>query len=270
MKKRRGLALIPVLWIVVLAGSLVMTQATRSANALVRSHNRVLLTAAQWARQACLGIVRSRLAAVRLDSAEHEVRARTLPNRVLHVARTDLGSGVSCEAHFVDLGAVVNVNEADSALLSCVLGDEGLRAVLARRPFPNEDAITIVLANSVDSARRVWLSARGPNRFNLNTAPLELLQCLDEIGPIGAMTIALARRDHREFGSVTELIDQLPIALRRDMVRLSRTQERLTVLPPLGVVVIEGAAGWPAITATLRLFVRLRGTDVDLLSVEER
>ncbi len=267
---RRGLALTPVLWIVVLAGSLVLAQATRSSDALVRSRNRVLLTAAQWARNACLGILRSRLAAVRLDSAEHAVRARTLPNRVLNVARTDLGSGISCEAHFVDLGAVVNVNQADSALLSCVLGDEGLQAALARRPFPNEEALDIVLAPFVDSARRVWLSVRGPNRFNLNTAPLALLECLDEVGPIGAMTIALARRDHREFGSVTELIDQLPIALQRDVVRLSRTQERLTVLPPMGVVAIEGSAGWPAITATLRLFVRLRGTEVDLLSVQER
>ncbi len=267
---RRGLALIPVLWIVVLAGSLVLALATRSSDALVRSRNRGLLTAAEWARTACLNILRSRLAAVQLDSAEHAVRARSLPSRVLNVATTDLGSGISCEAHFEDLGAVVNVNEADSTLLSCVLGDEGLQAALARRPFPNEDAMTIVLAPFVDSARRVWLSVHGPNRFNLNTAPLELLQCVDEVGPIGAMTIALARREHREFGSVAELIDQLPMALQRDVVRLSRTQERLTVLPPMGVVAIEGGAGWPAIRATLRLFVRLRGTDVDLLAVEER
>lgn len=267
--RRRGFALMPALWLIVVIGSVVMAQAARSSDAARASRNRALLTAAEWARNACLSQLRSQLAATQVDSTmEHAVRADRLLHGTLRVADTDLGGGVRCAARFVDLGSVANVNHADSVLLSCILRDESAVVnVLARRPFPNDDAMAIVLsASQTDTARRALLSTRGANRFNLNSAPLELLRCLDDVGPDGAMIVALARSHQRTFTSVAEYVDQLTPRVLRSR-RLSTA--RLTVLPPLGAIVVEGYAGDPAIKSTLILTVRLRGTDVDILSVEE-
>ncbi|MGQ0641294.1 MAG: hypothetical protein ACT4P6_11085 [Gemmatimonadaceae bacterium] len=269
--RRHGFALLPALWLVVFVGGIVLSQAARSSDSLRASGNRVLLTAAEWARNACLSYLRAQLGAVQRDSgAEHSQRARRLRTGALEVKHMVVSDGVSCEARFVDLGAAVNANTADSALLVCLLRDEiAVARVLARRPFPNEDAIAIALQGSqIDSTRRALLAVHGPNRFNVNSAPLELLECLDEVGRFGALAIAVARSHGREFATVAEFVDGLPLPFQAQRSTLA-AKERLTTEPPLAAIVVVGFAGEPSVESTLLLLVRLRGTDVDLVQVEE-
>jgi type II secretory pathway component PulK len=266
---RRGFTLLPSLWLIVVLSGIVMLEGARSLDALRGSRNRIAMAAAEWARNACLSTLRSQLARAQADGAlEHAVRARLLPRTTLQVADVEVDGGAHCTARFVDLGAAVNVNAADSALLACILRDAAqAMKLLAARPIPNEQALDLVLTDSpATSAAIGMLAVRGPHRFNINSAPLHLLECLDEVGKHGAMILARARNAGHEFQTVAEFLDQLAGLASNAAV----SPERLTSFPPEGAVVIDGYAGAPTVKSTLILTVRLRGTDLDILRVEEQ
>lgn len=246
-----------------------MTEASPGVDAIKASQNRVLLTTAEWARNACVSRLRSQLAATQRDTLEHSLRATLLPESTLRASESDLGPGVHCSASFVDLGSLLNVNSADSALLACVLHDNAIvMSILDRRPFPNDEALALVQGEAqTERSSHSPLSTGGPNRFNLNSAPLEVLNCVDGIGPHGAMAITLARSRHHTFTSVAEFVDQLPKAMRSHYETLT---ERLTVMPPEGAIIVDGFAGTPPIRARMTFIVRLRGTALDVLRVEEQ
>ena len=266
--KTRAFALLPALWLIVMIGSFVMAEAAPSVDAIRASQNRLLLSMAEWARNACVSRLRSQLAATQRDTLEYALRAAHLPERSLRVPKTDLGLDLHCSASFVDRGSLLNVNRVDSAMLACVLHDDtSVLRILERRPFPNDESLALVLEEArKDSLVGHLLSTRGPNHFNLNSAPVELLKCLDGIGPHGAMVITLSRTRDRAFTSVAEFLDQLPKAMRDHNEALT---DRLTVIPPEGAIIVDGYAGTPPIRARMTFTVRLRGTDLDVLHIEE-
>ena len=102
---RRGFALLAVLWtlVAVAAVSGVAIAAARIGSLVTR--NRVLLTRAAWAREACAEILLARYAQGQ--------------NRGLDPV--DLGRGAWCDAALEDPASKLNVNLADSAALETVL-----------------------------------------------------------------------------------------------------------------------------------------------------
>ena len=156
---RRGFALVAVLWVIVTLGALSGVSLVAARVGSKTSVNRVLLTRATWAREACVDILRARFAA---------------DTMVRQVDTVDLGRGTWCAAELRDAGAKLNLNSLDRS---------ALMALLAGRPIEADQPSTRVaeLADAVldwrdrdDSARvrgaeAPWYRAR--NRRPPRNAP---------------------------------------------------------------------------------------------------
>jgi type II secretory pathway component PulK len=108
---RRGFALLTVLWLVALLGTVtggLLIMVRREQRLAV---NRITMTRARWAEDACLAILEARYV--------HQPGIR-------EVDSTDLGAGSWCRATVVDLAARVNLNTADRMLLGAALGSDSL------------------------------------------------------------------------------------------------------------------------------------------------
>src|SRR2546422_295997 len=113
MTRRNGFALLAVLWVLtalsVLGGVAVAVARTGSET----TRNRVLLTRAAWAREACVEILLARYA------KDPSLRA---------LDSIDLGRGTWCGARLEDAAAKLNVNLADRAALVAVVAAVSGRA----------------------------------------------------------------------------------------------------------------------------------------------
>lgn len=184
---RRGFAVIGTVWLLV-----VLIAAVAAVNAsvrvgLTRSRNRLLLNRAEWAREACAEILLGRYR-----------RAATLgPFNPLTIAgdTVDLGRGTWCAVQVEDPGARVNLNLADSVLLTRLLDDSTLvRVILAQRPLESVDQLeTPELDSLVGSKLERFATVRGTGRVNLNSAPREVLQAITSLLP-GRITEVLENR----------------------------------------------------------------------------
>ena len=135
MKRRRGFALLAVLWVIValtaLAGAGVV--GARTAGAVTR--NRIALARARWAAEGCLAV-----ALAGLDSVAREAQPLDpVPGDTLHFA-----SGAECWTAAFDPSARpdndsegVNLNAAPAEVLARLPGfsDEAVRVVVGRRAW---------------------------------------------------------------------------------------------------------------------------------------
>jgi type II secretory pathway component PulK len=121
----RGFALLAVLWLLtalmVLGGVAVAVARTGSET----TRNRILLTRAGWAREACMEILLARSA--------HDPSVRVLDS-------IDLGRGTWCRATVEDPAANLNVNLADRSALVAVIG-----AVTHRAPAVVDSLVDALL-----------------------------------------------------------------------------------------------------------------------------
>lgn len=124
---RRGIALIAVLWVVVALGVLSGVSLVAARVGSRTSVNRVFLSRAMWAREACVDILRARFVA---------------DTMVRQVDTVDLGRGTWCAAELRDAGAKLNLNS---------LGRSALMALLAGRPLdPGEASVRVTaLADAI-------------------------------------------------------------------------------------------------------------------------
>ena len=117
---RRGFALLAVLWtltaVTVLGGAAMVVARLGAAT----TRNRILLTRAGWAREACVEILSSRYA--------YQAAIRVLDS-------IDLGRGTWCRAMLEDPAAKLNVNLADRPALLAVI------AAVSRRPPAAVDSL---------------------------------------------------------------------------------------------------------------------------------
>jgi len=152
---RRGFALLAVLWLIVALAAVggVSLAAARVGAATTR--NRILLARADWAREACIEILRARY-------IQHpDIRA---------LDTVDLGRGTWCTARLEDPGAKLNVNVADREALLAVVGAVGVvDSLVKRRPFTD-----VAELGEVAGVAHL-LTTRGSGQINVNAAPPEVL-----------------------------------------------------------------------------------------------
>jgi general secretion pathway protein K len=204
----RGFALLTVLWVLAALSAVVSTTLALARTGAETTHNRLILTRAAWAREACSEILLARYA------RDASVRM---------VDTVDLGRGSWCLARLEDAGDRLDLNLASAEALRSVIGEDSLVDALldwrdpdeAERPFgaearwyrangrrlprngPLADVRELTLVRGFDSARVAGLqgvlTSSGVDRVSLNAAPPALLATLPGLGP-EAVDLVLRRR----------------------------------------------------------------------------
>lgn len=202
---RRGFALVATLWLMVVLTGVTALSLAGTRKAVWTARNRILLRRAEWARDACLAIVRVRYSRSAPRDGQAAPELSPLP-------RTDLGRGAWCRVEIDHPERRLNLNTSDPATLRGLFGRDDLTdAVLdwrdaedfpraagaesawyARegRPVPRNGPLASVdelrLVKGFDSALvgrlRPLLTTDGDGRLDANTAPLELLALLPGLG----------------------------------------------------------------------------------------
>lgn len=235
---RRGFALLTVLWALGLASLVVGTAVVTAHLGQAATANRLVLSRAAWAREACTEILVARTAK---DASIRELDS------------VDLGRGTWCWATIEDPGAKLNLNAADAEALRLLLANDTLadalldwrdgdsiprplgaesdwyrsRALPLPRNGPLADLRELALVRGFDSARVArllpLLTTEGTGQINLGSAPPEVLVTVPGMTP-ELLAAVLARR---AMGGVLTGPDQLLGSLSRDAQRqlLARYQD---------------------------------------------
>ncbi len=265
---QRGFALLAVLWVVtavtVLASAVVAVAQLGSAT----TRNRVLLTRAGWAREACVEILLARYAQ---------------NPAVRHIDRVDLGRGTWCDVSVDDPSAKLNVNMADRPALVFVLQtvvrrgsavDSLVDALLdwrdpdtVPRPFGDESSANRNgpladvaelhrvrgFSDSLVARLSGLLTTRGTGAINLNAAPRAVLATLPGSSAEG-VEIVLRHRGIAPLASADEFVGLLSPASRTTLLASYPEFVRTAVFtPPQLVAVATGGVGGTAITARVTL-----------------
>lgn len=264
MVTRRGIALLPVLWMVVTVGTLVLMNSVAATDATRAARNRVLLRHADWARNGCIAHLRA-AARGRSDDVEGpQEMLTTLAAKAVDAA----DERFRCTIAVRDNGAVLNVNTADSATLDCALGRRAAQAIIAARPLPVANALPFLLRQP-EGDLPSWVGVDGANVFNINTAPLAWLHCAPGVRDDVLQTVARLRREGIWLSSLSELSPLLPpLAASRLFGELAVSTTRLATASPSYDVIVTGRAGNPAINSEQVLHLTVRGDVIDFLGAD--
>jgi general secretion pathway protein K len=264
----RGFALLAVLWVVTAATALVGAVVAVAQLGSATTRNRVLLTRAAWAREACVEILLARYAQ---SPAER------------HIDRVDLGRGTWCDVSVDDPSAKLNVNLADQAAIVSVLQtvvrrgsavDSLVDALLdwrdpdtIPRPFGEEssanrngplaDVAELHDVRGFSDALLARLSGllttRGTGAINVNAAPRAVLATLPGIGAEGVENV-LRHRGIAPLINADGLVGLLSPASRTTLLASYPEFVRTAVFtPPQLVAVVTGGVGGTPITASVTL-----------------
>lgn len=235
---RHGSALLGALWLSVLLAGLTGAVLGAARLGAATTSNRVALTRAAWAAEACLAAVQERYAEEgKLDT----------------VMTLELGEGLGCRSVVEDPGSRVNLNRAGSEMLGAVLGrpelaaalldwrdpDDEPRAAGAERDWyetagadpPRNGPLAAVeelafirgFDDSVLARLEPLVTVEGDGHVNLNTAPAAVLRTLPGFGA-EAVGVVLARRHSRSgWTGLEEVVYALAPTAREALT--SRYQE---------------------------------------------
>jgi hypothetical protein len=229
---RRGFALLAVLWVLTALTALAGVALATSRVGWETTRNRMLLTRAAWAREACAEILLARYA--RRDSAQR-------------VDTVDLGRGVWCQAGLEDPAARVNVNEADPPTLQRLLSVVGLRPaavdsiLAARRRGRIYDLRQVGLDPETRAALGDLLTTRGTGAIDVNTASPAVLRTLPGMSD-EAIAVTLSRRAiGRGLGGLDELGGRLsPAGRARLYAEYQAVALHAVFSPPQLVATVSG------------------------------
>jgi len=272
----RGFALLAVLWLVaaltVLGGLAVGVARTGSQT----TRNRILLTRAGWAREACLEILLARY------GQDPTIR---------HLDSVDLGRGTWCGASVEDPGTKVNLNVADREALVAVIAaashrpavvvDSLVDALLdwrdadtvtrplgfesaANRNGPLADVRELRYVRGFDDSLVARLSAllttRGAGAINVNAAPPGVLAILPGIGN-EAIELLMTRRASRPIPNADFLAGLLSSGARATLLASYQEFVRAAVFTPpqLVAVVTGGVRGTPIAARVMLTLVPVPG-----------
>lgn len=237
--RRRGFALLAVLWTLVAVSAAVGGALVALKDGERATRNRVLLARGRWAAEACLAIAGARREAGRWSDA----------------ATIDLGRATRCAWHTQDPAARLNLNTADRALLQRFFISTGMPAdrasalldsVVARTrhaPFASVEQLRDI-ADVPDTAL-AQLTVDGPGTVNANAAAPQVLAALPGLGPEAVDRIVGRRTSGRPLTSLDALAAELSPVARAALLAEYAALARLLVFRP-GQLIIE-AAGWVAI-----------------------
>jgi hypothetical protein len=112
---RRGFALLAALWLIIAMTAVMAVALVAGRTGLTVSENRIALTRAGWAAEACHAVLDARYA------AKTDVRS---------IDSLDLGEGLWCTAHLDEAGARLNLNRATPGQFRMLLGSDSLTDAL--------------------------------------------------------------------------------------------------------------------------------------------
>lgn len=253
MSNRRGMALLLVLWLLVALGTVAAAGLAAARQGTDATRNRVLLTRAAWARDACVAILFARhAAAVGADGVATPVRA---------VERVALGRGAWCDAQLEDPAARIPLNRADSATLAHVLGSAAragavrtwqrthgdLPAVAALEEVPGVDAGTIARVTPL-------LTTRGAGQVNVNAAAPAVLAALEGFPPELAELVRHQRAAGRPVPSLEALLALASRPTQQHVLSAySEWLARMRFAPDQLVATVRGGVDGTALVATATL-----------------
>jgi general secretion pathway protein K len=268
MNRRRGVALLTVLWLLTLlsavgAGALAVARQGAST-----SRNRILLLRGAWAREACAEIL----------------LARHLEPRKAERDTVELGRGTWCRATVEDAGGRFDLNHAPAEVLRRLIGSDSLADALldwrdpddlpraagaeaqwylaqGRRPPRNGPLAGVGELRLVRGFDRraigrldSLLTVRGAPQVDINAAPVPVLAALPGLGP-EAVALVLRRR---AAGQPVRSSDELLASLSPDALALltSRFQDYSTLAgyaPSRVMIRVEGGVRGAAPVSAARL-----------------
>lgn len=218
-RRERGVALIGVLWAVVVIGSASALAATDASFDQDITRNRIDLTRARWAAEACDVIGRERGAQDRVD----------------------LGNGVSCSVSTEGFGSRLNVNLATSQMLHALIAqaspsgsvtDSVVTAILrarSRRGGIHSVAELTALVDGMPSIAALLLQAAtvdGPLVVDPSSAPLTVIATLPGVDEEFLAEVESRRRLHQSV-DVAQILGTLP---HEDRIRFDVTYEAFRAL----------------------------------------
>jgi type II secretory pathway component PulK len=268
---RLGFALLTVLWLVATLSAVGAVSIAIARVGAGASRNRIVLTRAAWAREACAEIALARY-------AERGV--------VTEVDTTELGRGTWCRAFVEDAAARLDLNQTSREVLLGLLGSDSLTDALLDwrdvdqtprasgaeaewyrsegRRLPRDAALADVaelgFVRGFDSLRVAelgrLLTVRGAGHIDVNTAAPELLAALPGFGPEAVAMIIRRREAGRQVRSTDELLSALSPSARQTLLSRYQDYSILAAYAPNRVVLraeagVRGAAPVSAARLTL-------------------
>ena len=233
--KERGFVLLAVLWVLVVAGALALAAGAEARLTTQATANRVALTRARWAAEACLAIAEER-------GSQDSVA---------------LGGEISCSVRVEDVGSRYPLARLDSTRWTRLLKAVGvfrLRAdTLGGRLAAAQHAGRLEHVEQL--ADRAWLTvteqellsevvtADGPGTVNVNAAPLPVLVALPGLGNRAAQAFLRRRERGPPIRELSDVLADLHAAARdsllaayADLVALTTTRTTLIRLDARGWV----------------------------------
>jgi type II secretory pathway component PulK len=253
MDHRRGFALLAVLWLLAALGIVAAVGLAAGRMGAGATRNRMLLTRAGWAREACVAILHARVGEDSLALAP-TLRLRGLPP-------VDLGRGTWCAARLEDPAARLNLNVADSATLARLLGSpERAAAVLdrRRRTGPLADVAELGSLPGFDSATVARLAdlatVRGSGAVNVNEASAEVLGVMAGLPQDARDVVLRRRRTGHPVANLDELLALSARPTREAMLRdYGEWLARVTFSSGSLVAWVTGGVAGTPITSTVAL-----------------
>lgn len=252
---RRGFALLAVLWLVAALGTIAAVGLAAGRMGQGATRNRILLTRAAWAREACVAIILA-------DFAE-DTAAQAARRPMDALGPVDLGRGAWCDARIEDPAARINLNLADSVTLMRLLEHSELTAALLdrrRQSGPLAAVAELRFVAGIDSTTMdrlaLFATTRGSGAVNVNEASPEVLGAIVDLPREALEILQSRRRVGRPVGSLDELLALASRPTREMMLHdYAGWLSRMTFAPAQFVAhVTGGIAGTPITSrATLTL-----------------
>jgi len=240
--RRRGFALLAVLWTLAAVTAAVGGTLAALKDGPRASRNRILLARGRWAAEACLAIADARWEAGRWADS----------------ATIDLGRATRCAWHAEDPAARLNLNTMDHAVLQRFFISTGMPSnqasalsdsVVARRrlaPFASPEQLRDVA--DVPDAVLAEFTVDGPGTVNANAAAPQVLAALPGLGPEAIERIASRRASGRPLTSLDALVAALSPIGRAALLAEYAVLARLLVFGSAQLTI--EAAGWVDVEST--------------------
>jgi len=237
-----GFALIAVLWVLAALSALTAVGLATARVGSMTTRNRIVLSRAAWAREACIDILRARFAR---------------DTMTLQVSKTDLGRGTWCTAKLEDPSGKVDVNRADRPTIERLMLNMGVQPSVAesiltiRRRARIYDVTQIPGVDSALAARlaRV-LTTRGSIAVNLNAASREILATLPGMSTEAIEVVLSQRTTQRPLVGADDLARRLSKSGRTALYANYEPFSTRAVFSPAHLILVaEGGVRGTALVA---------------------
>jgi len=214
MNRKRGFALLAVLWIVVALGGVAARLVGEARMGSAAMTDRMLVTRARWAAEACLSVAIARL----------EDRLLTRVPLALAADTLQLANGTLCTSEALDPGTQV-------------LADTSTTSMRVRL-----DSVLRARGDTLTMSRETLLTPYGDGRININAAPEAVLLSLPGMSDAAVRLVMAERSWQRPVLDASTLASRLPPSERALLLAQHPQLAGKLVYAPAALVVTS--RGW--------------------------